>query len=147
MSEWVADWTVVRSWSFDDASARCGFRVRNWIPVVPSYARPHQSGCLMSLFLLNRPVTVLLQPSNCMTRRDCGDRSVDNHPMDCCPDRSCAVRRSDGSSSCQLPLPKKSVSQQTEGRVSGCKSPALRKCLSFRNVCSQEYVGDLKFGR
>lgn len=141
-----AGWTVVRSWSFDYPSACCRTRIRNWIPVSSRFARQHQSGCLLSHFLLNRQVTILLQPSNCTTRRDCGDRSVDNHPMECCPDHRCGIKLSDGASSCYSPQKWNREADEADQRSSGCEGRGHRKCLSCRSVCNQEeYVDDLRF--
>lgn len=141
-------WVVVRSWSFGDPYSCCGERVKSWslISELTDTEKDQftslETGCLMSSFLARRRITQLIYPKYCNATYDCGDKSIDDHPIECCPQGVCSSLSADGSSRCSQTEP---VSQH--GFISNlldfsrnCKKSSLQTCLTCGSSCSYQLI-------
>jgi len=139
-----AGWSVVESYAFTDPLDCCRLeKVSKWSVSETIGLSSSETGCLVGKRLAFSLLVKHIYPVLCSSHEDCGQRTSDGRGMECCPEKYCLAKSTNGTSLCHANFEDGEVETMSENRpVNGleemkhqCRFQKLNPCLSCETVC------------
>ena len=136
-----AGWTVRLSYAFSDPSRCCENEVSQWFVSGEADFLSQETGCLMEINLVSSPILKQIFPVLCSLDSDCGETASSGVQMECCPERYCLAKASNGSSLCHANFNDDEVitferpRNEIEEMKHQCRLQGLDSCLTCQSAC------------